>query len=101
MNTLPKPVLYTAVAAVLLALLPWPYAYYQLLRIFMCGVFAYAAYHSMDSGKAWLPWVLGFFAVLYNPIASIHLGREVWSVVNVVTAVVLLALPKFTKEAES
>ena len=86
-------VIYAAMAALLLALLPWPYAYYQLLRWFMCGVFAYAAVISVNRG-GWLPWMFGAAAVLYNPIAPIHLGREVWSVVNVATVVLLAVVRK-------
>jgi hypothetical protein len=30
-------------------------------------------------------WVLGITAGIYNPIFRVHLTREIWTVVNVVT----------------
>jgi hypothetical protein len=86
---IPRPLAWVALTAVLLALAPWPYAYYQLLRWFLCGLMAYGVYISIDKPKPWVPWVLGGFAVLYNPVIPIHLGREIWSVVNLITAVVI------------
>ena len=67
------------------ALLPLPYAYYMLLRVCMCGVFAYLAYTASQSNEQGLAWVLGITAVIYNPFAPLHLGREVWTVINLAT----------------
>ena len=67
------------------ALLPLPYAYYMLLRVGMCGVFAYLAYTAHQSNEQGLTWILGITAVIYNPFAPLHLGREVWTVMNIVT----------------
>ena len=30
-------------------------------------------------------WVLGAFAITYNPLVPLHLGREIWIVVNLIT----------------
>ena len=68
-----------------LALLPLPYSYYILLRLGMCGVFAYLAYTASQSNEQGLAWVLGITAVIYNPFAPLHLGREVWTVINLAT----------------
>ena len=72
------------------ALLPLPYAYYMLLRVGMCGFFAYLAYTASQSNEQGLAWVLGITAVIYNPFAPLHLGREVWTVVNLATIGLLL-----------
>ena len=72
-----------------LALLPLPYAYYMLLRVGMCGVFAYLAYTASQSNEQSLTWVLGITALIYNPFAPLHLGREVWTVINLVTIALL------------
>jgi hypothetical protein len=86
---------YTIIAIVLasaciLALAPWPYAYYQLLRWGMmlgCGYLAIQSYQAND--PKYLVWLLGGLAVIYNPIASLALGRELWSLVNVASALFL------------
>ena len=66
-----------------------PYGYYILLRIVCCAVCAYLALTAAGTGKTQWTWILGIFAVIYNPIVRIHLTREIWSVVNVVTIIVL------------
>lgn len=66
-----------------------PYGYYILLRIVCCAVCAYLALAAAGSDKTPWTWTLGIFAVIYNPIVRIHLTREIWSVVNVVTIIVL------------
>ena len=86
----PKLLIYVSVAALVLALLPLPYGYYMLLRIGMCGVLAYLASLSLHARLKGLTWVLGCAALVYNPIAPLHLGRDVWLIVNLLTIVLLL-----------
>jgi len=62
-----------------------PYAYYTLLRWVCCGVFAYLAFQSFEQKKQGWVWILGITALIYNPFFRVHLNRELWSVVNVVT----------------
>jgi hypothetical protein len=67
-----------------------PYGYYILLRIVCCAVCAYLALAAADTGKTQWTWTLGVFAVIYNPIIRVHLTREIWSIVNVLTIIVLV-----------
>lgn len=62
-----------------------PYAYYTLLRWVCCGIFAYLAFQAFEQKKQGWVLVLGITALFYNPIFRVHLNRELWSVVNVVT----------------
>ncbi len=48
-----------AAGMLLLAVGPWPYGYYQLLRLVVCGVGAYFAYSAYQWGKLWAAWVFG------------------------------------------
>jgi hypothetical protein len=66
-----------------------PYGYYMLLRIACCAVCTYLAVAAASAGKTPWTWALSIFAVLYNPIMRVHLTRDIWSVVNVVTIIVL------------
>ncbi len=77
----------------MLALLPLPYGFYTLLRICICLVCGWLAYEQFKHDNAVGVWVvvLGAIAVLYNPILPIHLTREIWSILNVVTALLILA----------
>ena len=76
-----------AAVAVAIGLLPLPYGYYMLLRLFLCGVSLY--FLTRPSGvRDTEKWVLAGLVVLYNPLAPIELGsRLLWSVINIATVV--------------
>lgn len=68
-----------------LALLPLPYGYYILLRFLVCfGTIRelfIVPLNNMDT-----TFILIAIAVLYNPIIKMPLGRPIWTIVNVLTA---------------
>lgn len=68
-----------------------PYGYYVLLRFVCCAVFAYLALQAQVQQKSGWVWVLGVTAAIYNPFIRIPLGRDIWSVVNIVTVGVAIA----------
>lgn len=68
-----------------------PYGYYVLLRWVVCGIFAYLVFHAIEKGKIEWIWILGITAAVYNPFVKIHLGREIWSLVNLLTVGVAIA----------
>jgi hypothetical protein len=80
------------IAAIMLflALAPWPYGYYQLLRFVVCGISVYAAFLAYNWHKIWATWLFGFIAVLFNPLIPIHLSLEVWQPIDVICAVLLI-----------
>jgi uncharacterized membrane protein YccC len=73
-----------------LALAPWPYGYYQLLRFVVCGVSAYVAFMAYTGQKTWATYLFGLFAVLFNPLIPIHLSRELWRPIDVICATLLI-----------
>jgi hypothetical protein len=81
-----------AVVMLLLALAPWPYGYYQVLRFVVCGAAAYVAVTAYNWHKIWAVWLFGFIAVLFNPLIPIHLSRELWQPIDVVSDFVFLAI---------
>ena len=68
-----------------------PYGYYVLLRIVLCAACAYIAMRAAEIGKTNWTWILGVTAVIYNPLIRIHLTRQLWSVINVATILLLIA----------
>lgn len=84
-----------AVIALLLAVLPWPYGYFTLLRFIVTAVATYYAYYLyavLDRTKFWF-WTLAFIAVLFNPIVPVYLGEKImWSVIDIVVAIVFIGL---------
>lgn len=87
------PSLWWGPAALLLAaLLPWPYGYYDLLRLAVFVVSAWIAYEQWRHDDGVSGWVVAFgaAALLFNPFMPIHLTREIWSVLNIGTAMLFL-----------
>ncbi|NDW12374.1 hypothetical protein D0T50_05655 [Bacteroides sp. 214] len=77
-------------ALLLLCLLDMPYGYYILVRYIATIVFGILAYRNHGKSPEWLTIVWVALAVLFQPFIKLPLGRELWNVVDVVTAVVLL-----------
>ena len=79
------------IALLLIALLSLPYFYYQLMRWAICGCAAYLAYqHYKEKGCGFLTVAFIVIAILYNPIEPIHLFREAWIVINIITVFIFL-----------
>lgn len=84
-----------AVAAVLAAMLLWalsesnPYGYYQLLRwACLVGFLFIARFCHLRSDESWV-WAFCALGLLYNPVIPFPLGRSLWEVVNIGSALVL------------
>ena len=81
---------------VAIAMLGWalipanPYGYYIILRFVVCGVCAYLAVRAFQIDKIGWVLIVGITAVIYNPIIRVHLAREIWSVVNIATIIMLI-----------
>jgi hypothetical protein len=81
-----------AAIMLLLALAPWPYGYYQLLRFVVCGVAIYVAFIAYNWHKTWATCLFGFIAILFNPLAPIHLSRETWQAIDVICGIIFIAV---------
>jgi hypothetical protein len=64
-----------------------PYGYYQLLRWVTCAVAVFIAFKSYGWHKTWAVWLFGAIAVLFNPIVPIHLTKEIWQPIDIVSAI--------------
>ena len=75
----------------LLAILPiWPYGYYTLLRLVVCGTAVYLAWFSKVVNKQGWMWVMGFIGLLFNPLIPIHLDKGTWCFIDLVVAVIFV-----------
>jgi hypothetical protein len=90
----PLAVIYITSALLALGAAPLPYGYYTFLRLVACGVFAFLAYIFAYKRGRFLPYIFGGLALLFNPFIKIHLPKEVWVVVDIASAVLLLATSK-------
>ncbi len=76
----------------LLCLFKMPYGYYTLMRLAATVGFAYMAYRYYEIKKEALVWTFGALALLFQPLVKIALGRDVWNIVDVAVAVLLIVL---------
>ena len=70
--------------------LDWPYGYYQLLRVMISVIAVFLAIRSWRPGSRAWTWGLAAMALIYNPLAPLSLGRELWTIVNGVSVAVLV-----------
>ena len=79
-------------ALLFLALLPLPYGFYVLLRLVVCGAATFLTYHEFQTCGRVSSWALALAAValLFNPLVPLHLTREIWAPIDVLSGVLLL-----------
>ena len=67
----------------------FPYGYYTLLRLVVCGTGAYIAYFSFEEEKKVICFFSVLIAILFNPLIPFHLGKYIWVVIDFVVAIFL------------
>lgn len=69
----------------------WQYGFFTILRFVVFATTAYVAWMAYEGQKEKWVWIFGFVAVLFNPFFPVHLDRDIWVVIDLITAVSLLA----------
>ena len=87
-------------ALMVLCLAPMPYGYFQLVRFVAMVVFGVMAYQYYLRQKTVATVVFVVLALLFQPIYKIALGRVTWNVIDVLVAVLLVALFVLEKRLE-
>lgn len=83
-----------------LAILPMPYGYYTFLRITVCIYGLYLFFSTVEKQGICLISLSGIaIAILYNPVFKIYFKKGNWSVINIVTILLLLLLFVITKKS--
>ena len=82
-----------------LAFLSLPYVYYQILRFVVFGCFFYIAYQEYKKVK-WDYSSISSIVVLviYNPISPLHLDKNIWIFVNMITVAFIIHLYIYIKQ---
>ena len=66
-----------------------PYGYFQLIRFLGMVGFGILAFNQYQKNQSWfITWLAS--AILINPIFKISLGREIWNIVDIIWAILLL-----------
>ena len=69
-----------------------PYGYFMLVRFISMVAFLIIAYHFYEEKKKVLVITFGALAILFQPLFKIALGRNIWNIVDVVVAMLLIYL---------
>ena len=65
----------------------FPYSY-NLLRFVVCGTGVFLAVISYKGKNTAWAWTMGIVAFIFNPIFPMHLGKEIWVVIDIVIAII-------------
>lgn len=76
----------------LLCFLNLPYGFYTIVRVVAAIIGAYFAIDYFVNGKKELALTFVVIAVLFQPFSKLPLGREIWLIVDVAVAILLLVL---------
>jgi hypothetical protein len=74
-----------------LCLLDMPYGFYQFVRFVALIGFGILAYKASEENKNTEMIIYGGLALLFQPFFKIALGREMWSTVDVIVGIGLIA----------
>lgn len=67
-----------------------PYGYFTILRVLVCGALVALALRAVSHDFVRWASALGVGALVYNPLVPLHLGREVWRPINLITIALIL-----------
>jgi hypothetical protein len=89
-----KPFLIVAAVMLLVAIFPWNYSFYPVLRIVVTISAAYAAYYFFERDDSQSGIILTLIAILFNPIAPIYLDKGIWIPIDIGVAIYMYILSK-------
>ena len=73
----------------LVCLFDMPYGYYQLIRFLGMIGFGILSYNQYKKNQIWFV-IWASSVILINPIFKIALGRQIWNIVDVIWAILLI-----------
>ena len=76
----------------LLSILPLPYGFYTIVKVAMMIISGYLAYRYYSQRKEELAITFLVICILFQPFVNFALGRQVWLIVDIVVAILLLLL---------
>lgn len=83
---------YLCSAALVLAMLPWPWGFLALFKVVICACTAYGAWRMYQRESAEWTWTLGVLAVVFNPLVPVRIGGYLpWLILTAVALVLVYA----------
>lgn len=95
-------ILFSKIAAIalLVAVIPiWPYFFYQALKLVVFGAAAHSVYlYHKEKNTQWMV-IMIVIAIVFNPINPLYFGHFLWSIVDIVVAILFFRSPKHYKDS--
>ena len=92
-------ILFSKIATIVLlvAVIPiWPYFFYQFLKLAIFGAAAFSVYlYHKEKNTKWMMTMI-VIAIIFNPINALYFGHFLWSVVDIIVALLFFKSPKHT-----
>ena len=82
---------FLAAILLLVALGRLPYGYYIFMRWLITIIAGICSYDAWKKGKTSWVWAFVAIVVLFNPILPIYLSKEVWTPIDIISAIVFLS----------
>lgn|SRR5690625_1743905 len=95
---MPIKLIYGAIVLLIVGVLPMPYGYYTFLRIIITIIFIWSSVVAFDRDLATSKWIYVGIAILFNPIIPIHLTKDIWIVIDIITALILFGTKNTIQE---
>lgn len=93
-------VLFSKIAAIVLlvAIVPiWPYFFYQFLKLAVFGASSFSVYlYHKEKNTKWM-MIMIVIAIVFNPINALYFGHFLWSVVDLIVAMLFFKSPKVAR----
>lgn len=95
-----KPIIISIILLIIAIFPISEYGYFQILRWFVCISSGYTAYeiYNYDQNNKWI-YIFTPIAILYNPIVPIYFSKDIWTLIDSATAIILFVFlfKKFNK----
>ena len=94
-------ILFSKIAAILLlvAIIPiWPYFLYQFLKLVVFGAASFSVYlYHKEKNTQWMI-IMIIIAIIFNPINPLYFGHFLWSIVDLIVAMIFFKSPKAARQ---
>ncbi len=77
-----------------------PYDYYIILRWITFGVSLYCIYIAYGAEKKEWLFLFGMLSFIFNPIIPLHLSKDIWRFIDVISGIFLIVSMFFVKERD-
>lgn len=81
-------------ALLFLAVLPLPYAYYEILRVAVCLGVLYMLVKEWPLLDGQTKGIFIVISVLFNPFSPVYLSKVIWVIIDIITGIYLFQIKK-------